>query len=72
MSLFNQRKSKTFNYKPKFQDEGLKPSNEMSSNWDKLKKTRKHQGKKGGRLSWWLVIFVLVIILWYVLNNYEL
>ncbi|MHA7943537.1 hypothetical protein ACJOV8_010730 [Formosa sp. 3Alg 14/1] len=72
MNLFNQRKNKAFGYKPKFQKEEQKPSNEMSSKWDELKRTRKHQGKTGIRLSGWLIIFMLVIVLWYVLNNYEL
>ncbi|MFB9052804.1 hypothetical protein ACFFVB_06890 [Formosa undariae] len=72
MNLFNQRKNKAFSYKSKFQKEEQKPSSEMSSKWDELKQTRKHQGKKGVRLSGWLIIFVLVIVLWYVLNNYEL
>ncbi|WP_318501691.1 hypothetical protein [Formosa sp. PL04] len=72
MNLFNQKKNKAFNYKPKLREEAVKPSNEMSSKWDELKQTRKHQGKKGIRLTGWLVIFILVIVLWYVLNNYEL
>ncbi|WP_159024124.1 hypothetical protein [Formosa sp. L2A11] len=72
MNLFNQRKNKSFNYKAKFQEEDVKPLNEMTSKWEALKQTRKHQGKKGIRLSGWLIILILVIILWYVLNNYEL
>ena len=72
MNLFNQRKNKSFNYKPKFQQENETKPNEMSSKWDELKQTRKHQSNKGFRLSGWIVIFILVIILWYVLSNYEL
>ncbi|WP_066220474.1 hypothetical protein [Formosa haliotis] len=72
MSLFNQRKNKAFNYKPKFQDNDQASGNEMSSKWDELKQTRKHQGKRGIRLTGWIVILILVVILWYVLNNYEL
>ncbi|CDF79975.1 hypothetical protein BN863_22630, partial [Formosa agariphila KMM 3901] len=72
VNLFNQRKNKSFNYKPKFQDEEVKPSNEMSNKWDEIKQTRKHQNKNGMRLTGWLIIFILVIVLWYVLSNYEL
>ncbi|QDO95553.1 hypothetical protein FNB79_16775 [Formosa sediminum] len=72
MNLFNQRKNKSFNYRPKFQQENKTASDEISSQWEALKQTRKHQGKHGMRLTGWLVIFILVIILWYVLSNYEL
>ncbi|MGJ5640700.1 hypothetical protein [Formosa sp. S-31] len=72
MNLFNQRKNKSFNYKPKFQEDNKKASEDMSSKWQDIKQSRKHKGKRANAIWRWLLLLALIIILWYVLSNYEM
>ncbi|WP_435139794.1 hypothetical protein [Formosa sp. A9] len=73
MNLFNQRKNKSFNYKPKFQEDTSEhDSKDIASKWQDIKQTRKYKTKKGNVLLRWIVLLVMILVLWYVLNNYEM
>lgn len=73
MNLFNQRKNKGFNYKPKFQEhKEHNTEKDITSKWQEIKRSRKHKSKKGGQIVRWLVLLIMIIVLWYVLSNYEM
>ena len=66
--MFNQRKNKTFNYKPRFSKENMEPSNleDESNQKDFISKWRREAGHKvrmSGLLPARTLIILLVLLL---------
>ncbi|WP_120201892.1 hypothetical protein [Ichthyenterobacterium magnum] len=72
MSLFKQRKNKHFNYTPRHLRKEQNQSDEkLQAQWELLRQTGKSRGKKIITLPILLLILGMIIVLWYVLSNYE-
>ncbi|PTM09894.1 MAG: hypothetical protein DA407_04805 [Bacteroidetes bacterium] len=74
--MFNQRKHKRFNYKPRHtkSDETMSSSDKasqndvLSSKWQSVRETTKRKGKRGFSLPVLFLILVLLLICMYVLE----
>jgi hypothetical protein len=72
VSLFKQRKNKRFSYTPRHlreKDSHIKEN--LESKWRETRQTSKHQGKASLNLLVWLLVLGMIIVLWYVLDNYK-
>lgn len=68
MNLFNQRQPKRFSYTPRHLKDIQKDNNyDFESKWRPTK-----QRKKMATLPILLIILGMVIVVWYVLSNYEI
>ncbi len=68
--MFNQRKNKKFNYKPRFQDSGEQTIKEdFESKWNAAKPNSKRR-KGFSSLPTMIVFLIAVIVLMYILNGY--
>uniref|UniRef100_UPI00404B1481 hypothetical protein n=1 Tax=Gelidibacter sp. TaxID=2018083 RepID=UPI00404B1481 len=68
MSLFKQQKNKRFSYTPRHREE--QDANDSQRFDPKWLENRKHQ-RKSSTMPWLLIGLGMVIVLWYVLNNYQ-
>lgn len=71
-TLFKQRTNKRFSYKPRYQRE--QQDNIKDGFESKLKETQSSGKRKGNRLTSLpvlVILFVMVLILMYILNNYQ-
>ena len=68
VSLFKQRKNKRFNYTPKYlQDDDIQRKQHI----DAHQQQTKQPSKSTSSLLIWLLILGMVIVLWFVLDNYK-
>lgn len=71
MSLFKQRKNKSFNYRPRFQESNkIETKEEFEAKWNEVKETTKRRGSIFTTLPGLLIMLVAILILMYVLNTY--
>ena len=68
MSLFSQRKNKTFKF-PSRQKSTSHDS--IESKWEDIKQNRSVKSKKSTPLVLFIIGIIVFVILFYVLNNYE-
>lgn len=68
--MFQQRKNKRFNYIPRrLRDETQEE--DLKTQWESVRRDGKHKSK--GRLSLPILVLILgmIIVLWYILTQYE-
>lgn len=71
--FFKQRKPKKFRYIPKnLKDTNLKDDPKIKSSWENLRHSNKSGQKQNKTLYFLLLALGMIIVLWYVLNNYEI
>lgn len=69
--LFNQRKNKRFNYRPRFSESESQESNrKFEEEWDKLRGTTQRRTKRFTSLPAMILMLIAVLILMYILNGY--
>ncbi|WP_430467776.1 hypothetical protein [Winogradskyella ouciana] len=69
--MFNQRKNKRFNYKPRFQDSKEKESrDDLEAKWDEIRGNTRRRGNRFTSLPALILILAALFILIYVLNGY--
>ncbi|WP_152611459.1 hypothetical protein [Psychroserpens damuponensis] len=71
MSLFKQRKSKSFNYIPRNQKSSRNDDEHLKTQWEAVKRHGKHRSKRAISLPLLLVILGMIIALWYLLTHYQ-
>lgn len=71
VNLFNQRRNKTFSYKPKHQREQEQIEKEaLSSKWDDIRGTSKRKGSFFSSLTAMVLFLIAVLVLLYILGSY--
>ena len=71
MSLFNQRKNKSYNYRPRFQDSKTEDGKaEFEAKWNDVKPESNRKGSVLLSLPGLLIMLVAIGVLVYVLNGY--
>lgn len=72
MNLFRQPKSKRFNYIPKhIKDEKKDFENDFEAKWKDLSQTNRRRRKKQSVLPLLIAVLGLLILIWFILKNYE-
>ena len=69
--MFNQRKNKSFNYKPRFQDsEEQKSKDDFETKWQQAKSNTNRKGSIFSSFPFLIVALVSLFVLIYILNSY--
>ena len=69
--MFNQRKHKDFNYRPRFQDsEAKKATEDFKSKWEDIKPTSKRKGSICTSFPVLVIMLIAIFVLIYILNGY--
>jgi len=69
--LLQQRKNKSFNYKPRFQDsKEIESKADFEAKWNKVKNSTKKRGSIFTSLPALLIMLVSLFILMYILEGY--
>lgn len=71
MSLFKQRKSKSFNYIPRNEHTSSKDEKHLKTQWESVKRQGKHKSKRTISLPLLLVFLGMIIAIWYLLTHYQ-
>ncbi|MCK7591771.1 hypothetical protein M0G43_14370 [Subsaxibacter sp. CAU 1640] len=72
MSLFKQHRNKRFSYTPKhLKDEDIQIRQQLQTNRQKTKHLSKYRSKSSSSLLLWLLILGMIVVLWFVLDNYK-
>lgn len=69
--MFQQRKHKSFNYKPRFEaSQSKKLKEDFKSKWDTVKPTLKVRRSLLTSFSVLLILLIAIVVIIYVLNGY--
>jgi type VI protein secretion system component VasF len=72
VTLFKQRKSRPFNYKPRFlKDEREDLQQDLESHWKAVKASSKRKRNIFTSLPFLVLFLIAVLVLLYLLNQYE-
>ena len=71
MSLFKQRKGKSFNYIPRNEKSSRKGDEHLKTQWESVKRHGKHKNKRTVSLPLLLIGLGMIIALWYLLTHYQ-
>lgn len=72
MSLFNQRKNKTFNFTAKYQNKKAESATgNLASKWEEIRSTSKRKESKLRSLPIMVLFLIAILVLLYVLSRYE-
>ncbi|WP_460218806.1 hypothetical protein [Psychroserpens sp. MEBiC05023] len=70
MGLFQQRKHRQFNYKPRHHRDA-EGGEDLKSQWKSIRGQGKHKSKRSVSLGLLLLILGMIIALWFILTHYE-
>ena len=71
MSLFNQRKSKSFNYVPRKEKPSINDDRRLEKQWESIKRQGKHKGRRVISLPLLLIFLGMIVAVWYLLTQYQ-
>ena len=69
--MFNRKRNKRFNYKPRFKDSNIvEPKDGFEEKWDVLRENNKRRGNFFTSLPLLIIILASLLMLIYILNRY--